>query len=76
MAKITGLTNEEVAERIKAGLVNSEVKPPSKSIPQIIFSNLFTYFNFIFTVISILLFLVKSYRDLTFLPIKIGRAHV
>lgn len=72
MAKITGLTNEEVAERIKASLVNSEVKPPSKSIPQIIFSNLFTYFNFIFTVISILLFLVKSYRDLTFLPIIIA----
>ncbi len=72
MTKIIGLTNEEVEERVKAGLINSEVKPPSKSIPQIIFSNLFTYFNFIFFVISVLLILVKSYRDLTFLPIIIA----
>ena len=55
-----------------AGLSDAEVKPPSKTIPQIIFSNVFTYFNFIFVIISILLILVRSYRDLTFLPIIIA----
>lgn len=68
----SGLSDSEVLARKQAGLVNTEVKPPSKTVPQIIFSNVFTYFNLIFTVISILLILVRSYRDLTFLPIIIA----
>lgn len=68
-AKISGLSSAEVAALKQAGLVNAEVKPPSKTIPQIIMSNVFTYFNLIFAIISILLIIVKSYRDLTFLPI-------
>ena len=67
-----GLTNEQVEERIKNKQVNKEVKPPSKSVMQIIVSNVFTYFNFIFVFIAIILFFVKSYRDLTFLPIIIS----
>ena len=64
-----GLTEEQVRERISAGLANTPVKPPSKSVMQIIFSNLFTYFNFIFAIISVLLIIAGSYRDLTFLPV-------
>lgn len=67
-----GLTDEQVSERIKNKQVNKEVKPPSKSVMQIIVSNVFTYFNFIFVFIAIILFCVKAYRDLAFLPIIIS----
>lgn len=67
-----GLSSAEVEERKRAGLDNREVKAPSKSVGQIIASNVLTYFNLIFLVIVILLILVGSYRDLTFLPIIIA----
>ena len=67
-----GLTSEEAKERVRAGKSNTAIKPPSKSIRQIIFSNVFTYFNFVFLVLAIILSLVRSFRDLTFLPIIIA----
>lgn len=67
-----GLTEKQVEERIKAKLVNSEIKPPSKSTLEIIRTNIFTYFNLIFVLIAMILIAVKSYRDLTFLPIIIS----
>ena len=67
-----GLTSAEVKERIHAGKVNIAVKPPSKSIKQIVFGNVFTYFNFVFLVIAAILCAVHSFRDLTFLPIIIA----
>lgn len=70
--KIRGLTSAEVAERRREGRDNREVNAPSKSVKQIVASNVLTYFNLIFLVIAILLILVGSYRDLTFLPIVIA----
>ena len=67
-----GLTSEEAKERVRAGKSNTAIKPPSKSIQQIIFSNVFTYFNFVFLVLAVILSLVRSFRDLTFLPIIIA----
>lgn len=67
-----GLTSEEAKERVRAGKSNTAIKPPSKSIRQIIFSNVFTYFNFVFLVLAVILSLVRSFRDLTFLPIIIA----
>lgn len=64
-----GLTREQVEAYIRAGCTNRAVDPPSKSISEIIKSNLFTYFNLIFLIIAILLILVGSFRDLTFLPV-------
>lgn len=69
---LQGLSSIQVKVRRQAGLDNRAVKAPSKSVWQIISSNLFTYFNLVFLVIAILLILVKSYRDLTFLPIIIA----
>ncbi|MBQ4247042.1 MAG: HAD-IC family P-type ATPase, partial [Ruminococcus sp.] len=66
-----GLTAEQVRERIQGGLANTPVKPPSKSVGAIIASNVFTYFNFIFAVIAVLLVIAGSVRDLTFLPVII-----
>lgn len=70
--KLQGLTSAEVEERRRAGLDNREVKAASKTVGQIVASNVFTYFNLIFVIIAVLLILVKSYRDLTFLPIIIA----
>src|SRR5574344_920407 len=66
-----GLTLKEVEQRVKAGLSNVSVKKQSKSVPQIIASNVFTYFNLIFAVFALLLILVRSYINMTFLPIII-----
>lgn len=69
---LSGLTEAEVEERRQRGLDNREVEAPSKSVRQIVASNVLTYFNLVFLIIAILLILVGSYRDLTFLPIIIA----
>ena len=66
-----GLTAEQVQQRIAAGLANTPVKPPSKSLGAIIASNVFTYFNFIFVAIAVLLLVNGCYKDLTFMPVII-----
>lgn len=68
----TGLTKEQVEQRIHEGLINTPVEPPSKTVPDIIKSNVFTYFNLVFAVIAVLLIIAGSFRDLTFLPIVIA----
>lgn len=67
-----GLTQTQVNLRKKEGYTNAPVDPPSKTTKEIIQSNVFTYFNLIFATIAILLILVGSFRDLTFLPIIIA----
>lgn len=71
MNSINGLNEKEVEERKLSGRVNTPVDPPSKTTRQIIFENVFTYFNFIFVVLAVLLIIAGSYRDLTFLPVII-----
>ena len=71
-----GLSRKQVSERMHAGLDNTAVKPPSKSIRQIVTSNVFTYFNFVFTSIAVILILVRSYRDLTFMPLIIANTFI
>lgn len=68
----TGLTQAQVNERIERGQVNETVDPPTKSVSQIILSNTFTYFNLVFALLALLLILVGSFRELTFLPIIIA----
>ena len=72
VSHLRGLSNIQVENRRQAGLDNREVKAASKAVGQIVASNLFTYFNLIFLIIAVLLILVQSYRDLTFLPIIIA----
>lgn len=64
-----GLNETEVQERKAAGLINKAVEAPSKTIGEIIASNVFTYFNFVFLVLAALLISVRSFRDLSFLPL-------
>ena len=69
---VQGLTSAEVNERINKGLVNQADTSTEKSTKEIVLSNTLTYFNLIFLVITVLLCLVGSFRNLTFLPIVIG----
>lgn len=69
---ITGLTDEEVRQRTEKGLTNRADISTDKTTKEIVISNVFTYFNLIFLVITILLIMVGSFRNLTFLPIIIG----
>lgn len=69
---ITGLTDEEVRQRVEEGFTNRTDISTDKTTKEIVISNVFTYFNLIFLVITILLIMVGSFRNLTFLPIIIG----
>lgn len=69
---ITGLTDGEVRQRVEEGFTNRTDISTDKTTKEIVISNVFTYFNLIFLVITILLIMVGSFRNLTFLPIIIG----
>lgn len=69
---MSGLSTAEVEFRKKAGLSNESVDSSTKTVAQIIRSNVVTYYNLIFLIITILLIVVGSFRDLTFLPIIIS----
>ena len=67
-----GLTSEEVREWIDKGLTNHTDISTQKTVGQIVKSNLLTYFNLIFLILTVLLCIVGSFRNLTFLPVIIG----
>lgn len=68
-----GLTREQVGERIAAGQSNKAVESPTKTVPQVIAGNLFTFFNLIFFILTLALLAVGSYKNLTFLiPVVIN----
>lgn len=69
---IMGLTDGEVRQRVEEGFTNRTDISTDKTTKEIVISNVFTYFNLIFLVITILLIMVGSFRNLTFLPIIIG----
>lgn len=66
-----GLTSSEVARLRGQGLTNAPVDNQSKTVGQIITSNIFTFFNFIFFFFAILLITVHSYVNLTFLIVVV-----
>lgn len=69
-----GLTSAQVQARKAEGLDNRPVDSPSKSVKEIIADNVFTYFNLLFLILTLLLIFVGSYRDITFMPIIIANA--
>ncbi|OKZ57108.1 MAG: ATPase P [Clostridium sp. 26_21] len=71
METIKGLKHEEVEEKIKQGKSNKVKIKTNESILKILRKNIFTYFNFIFLILTILLITSHSYRNLTFLGIII-----
>lgn len=64
-----GLSSEEAKKLKEDGLSNIPVGSQSKTIGQIVAGNVFTYFNFVFAIFAGLLIFVRSYNNMTFLPI-------
>ncbi|MDD4481636.1 MAG: HAD-IC family P-type ATPase [Bacilli bacterium] len=62
-----GLTSEIVEQRNKDGLSNVTDSGKGKTVPQIIFSNVFTFFNLLFLVIAVILILIGEFKNLIFL---------
>ena len=74
ISEYSGLTSQEVSERIQNHQVNEPVDPGTKTNKDIIKGNLLTYFNMIFLILAILVCVAGSFRSLTFLPVVIGNA--
>ena len=71
-----GLTEEQVQSRIAHGAINTPVDSENLTLQDIVKENVFTYFNLIFLIITILLCVVGSFRDLTFLPIILANIFI
>lgn len=66
---LTGLTDEQVNERIAEGKVNADENPNTRTYKQIIRENTLTFFNFLNLVLLVLVLLVGSYKNAFFVCI-------
>lgn len=71
-----GLTAEQVSSRIDQGLVNVDGTRKSKSIVGIILSNLLTFFNIIYLIITILLVTNGKWHQCSYLPVVIANTSI
>ena len=67
-----GLTAEQAAQRMAAGLDNHTAASPTRSETEIIRDNIFTFFNLVFIVLALCLALVGSFANMTFLGVVIA----
>ena len=74
--KYNGLTSDEVKELVKNGKTNYVKRQSNQTYLNIFIKNIFTYFNFIFGFISVLLIVAGAYRNLTFLPVVIANIFI
>ena len=68
---LTGLTDEQVKERIEQGKVNADENPNTRTYKQIVRENTLTFFNFLNLVLLILVLMVGSYKNAFFVGIII-----
>lgn len=66
---MTGLTDEQVNERIEEGKVNVDENPNTRTYKQIVRENTLTFFNFLNLVLLVLVLMVGSYRNAFFVMI-------
>jgi len=62
----TGLSAEEVAERVRGGLTNAAGAPESRSVAQILRSNVLTFFNALLAVMLVAILVFGELRDALF----------
>jgi len=75
-SKDTGLTSDQVALRQEQGFVNVDNTRRGKSILGIILSNLFTFFNIVYMVITVILCVSGLASQCTFLPVVIANTAI
>ena len=73
--KFKGLSHDEAREAKINGL-NNRCNHDSQSVFSIVAEHLFSYFNFIFAFLAVLLIFVSSYKSLTFLPVVIANTGI
>ncbi len=64
-----GLSSEAAAALIMKGLCNKAETKAGKSYLRIIYDNLFTFFNMIWAIVTVVLISIGSYSNLTFLAV-------
>ena len=68
---MSGLTNEQVQERLRDGKVNINDSPNTRTYRQIIHGNVFTFFNFLNAVLFVLVILVGSLKNGLFMMVSV-----
>lgn len=68
----SGLSAEQVKRRFAQGENNYKVESSTLSVPEIVRSNVCTYFNLVFALIAVLLAIVGAWSDMLFLPIIVA----
>lgn len=72
---VTGLSDEDIAYRVEAGLVNGDQNIKTKSIGEIVRTHVFTVFNLIFLIFAlIILFFQLGVTQLGFMGLVISNA--
>lgn len=66
-----GLSAAQAEERVRDGYRNLSVDPPSKTVGQIIFTNVFTFFNLVFCVLAACILFTGSYHNLLFMGVVV-----
>ena len=66
-----GLTSEEAKKRAEEGKSNRVKKHGGQTIPSIIAKNLFTFFNLIWAIVTVVLIVFGLYKHLTYLLVVI-----
>lgn len=72
----SGLSAEQVKRRFAQGENNYKVESSTLSVPEIVRSNVCTYFNLVFAVIAVLLAIVGAWSDMLFLPIIVANTGI
>ncbi len=70
----TGLTQEQVNNRIKQNLRNQDMTIPTKTVGQIIWSNLITPFNLLNLFLAGAIFFTGSFKNLLFMGVVISNS--
>ena len=70
--EVSGLTSAEAEKKAASGLSNRMSSTGEKTIPQILFSHVFTLFNLLNFALGLCLLLVGSYRNMLFLFVIIA----
>lgn len=68
---LSGLSLDEVQQRIDAGQVNVNMELKTKSVRELIIENTLTLFNLINVILAVLVIITGSFKNLTFLLIVI-----
>jgi len=69
--KECGLTSNEVKERILNKQTNKTKKVIGKTIPNILFTNLFSFFNIVLLALAVVIIIAKKYTSLAFFVIYV-----